>query len=120
MQDQAGQVQGHRIVDLPEKRVEIIKFALGGKEKVIYDQIFEESKEKVNDILKNQRNRLLGKKAQEGASSYSEIFVYLLRLRQACCHMSLLAECLDREELQSQKFETEGLQLCATIFHFRR
>ncbi len=98
-----------KIVDLPEKRIEVIKFALGNKEKIIYDQIFEESKEKVNDFLKNQRNRLLGKKTQENVSNYSEIFVYLLRLRQACCHMSLLAECLDIDELQNQKCETEGL-----------
>ena len=97
-----------KIVDLPEKRVEVIKFALKSKEKIIYDQLFEESKAKVQDFLKNQRNRLLGKKTQTGSSNFSEIFVYLLRLRQACCHMSLLAECLDKEELQTHKFETEG------------
>lgn len=53
---------------------------------------------------------MLGKKTQNGTNNYSEIFVYLLRLRQACCHMSLLAECLDTDELQKQKIESEGLE----------
>lgn len=97
-----------KIVELPDKTVEIIKFGLANKEKHIYDMIFDESKDKVKDFLKNQRNRLLGKKTQKDAGSYSEIFVYLLRLRQACCHMSLLAECLDRDELQNQKLENGG------------
>ena len=97
-----------KIVDLPEKKFEIVKFALGPKEKVNYDEIFKESQDKVKDFLKNQKNRLLGKKADAGATSYTEIFVYLLRLRQACCHMSLLAECLDRDELRNQKMESDG------------
>ena len=100
-----------KIVDLPEKSFEIVKFALGKKEKAIYDEIFKESQDKVKDFLKNQKNRLLGRKTDAGATSYSDIFVYLLRLRQACCHMSLLAECLDRNELQNQKLESDGIDL---------
>lgn len=105
-----------KIVELPDKTLEIVKFGLASKEKHIYDMIFDESKEKVKDFLSNQRNRLLGKKTQNDAGSYSEIFVYLLRLRQACCHMSLLAECLDRDELQNQKLQDGGkselIKLC--------
>ncbi len=43
------------IVQLPEKKIELIKFELGEKERYIYDKIFEESREKVRTLLKNQR-----------------------------------------------------------------
>ena len=64
---------------------------------------------KAKEFLANQQKRLLGKVTGAG-SSYSEMFVYLLRLRQACCHMSLLSECLDANELNSYKLESEGLE----------
>jgi SNF2 family DNA or RNA helicase len=69
------------LVDLPEKKYEIIKFPLNTFEKSIYDKIFEESKEKVKTFL---MNRQMG---QRGNTNVSEILIYLLRLRQACCHM---------------------------------
>ena len=70
-----------KLVDLPEKSFEMIKFPLNTFEKSIYDKIFEESKEKVKTFL---MNRQMGR---SGNSTVSEILVYLLRLRQACCHM---------------------------------
>lgn len=60
----------------------------------------------MNKILLNAQRRAMGREVR-GGSQTSEIFVYLLRLRQACCHMSLLSECLDKEELQKIKLETE-------------
>ena len=99
-----------RIVDLPDKSIEVVKFQLESKEKMIYEKIFKESKEKVNKFLSDQQRKILGKISKSaGSSNVSEIFVYLLRLRQACCHMSLLAECLDRSELENAKIESEGL-----------
>ena len=98
-----------KIVALPEKKIEDVLIKLGSKEKMIYEKIFEESKIKVDKFMKNQQQRILGKVAQTAGSSYAEIFVYLLRLRQACCHMSLLSECLDKAELQNVQMETEGL-----------
>ena len=86
-------------------------FALGEKERFIYDQIFSESQLKVEQFLKNQRYRILyGKESISGdkATSYTDIFVYLLRLRQACCHMSLLAEAIDRDELLNQRMESDA------------
>lgn len=99
-----------KIVDLPNKNIEIIRVKLNTEEKTIYDKIFNESKEKVKSFLQNQQNRLLGK-ASNGmsGSAVTEIFVYLLRLRQACCHLSLLSECLDMNELQSMKLEAQEL-----------
>ncbi len=76
---------GKKMVDLPDKSIEVIRFPLTNKEKCIYDKIFSESKEKVKTFL---RNRQLGRSNQSG--SVSEILVYLLRLRQCCCHMVLL------------------------------
>ena len=43
------------IVELPNKKIELIKFDLGDKERYIYDKIFDESREKVRALLKNQR-----------------------------------------------------------------
>ncbi|RNA33564.1 transcription termination factor 2 isoform X1 [Brachionus plicatilis] len=99
-----------KIVDLPDKNIEIIRVKLNTEEKTIYDKIFNESKEKVKSFLQNQQNRLLGKATNSmSGSAVSEIFVYLLRLRQACCHLSLLSECLDISELQSMKLEAQGI-----------
>jgi SNF2 family DNA or RNA helicase len=76
------------IVDLPEKRVEEVRFKLNSTENQIYQKIFAESKAKVKDILANQQNRLIGKaNGLAGGGNFSDVFVYLLRLRQACCHM---------------------------------
>jgi transcription termination factor 2 len=99
-----------RIVSLPDKNVEVVSFKLNQDEKIIYDKIFSESQAKVNKLLAQQQSRLIGKTTPGAGSNFSEIFVYLLRLRQACCHMSLLAECLDVNELQDVKLETEGLE----------
>ncbi|CAF0927371.1 unnamed protein product [Brachionus calyciflorus] len=99
-----------KIVDLPDKNIEIVKVKLNSEEKAIYEKIFNESKEKVKSFLQNQQNRLLGKSSNAmSGSAVSEIFVYLLRLRQACCHLSLLSECLDKNELQAMKLEAQDL-----------
>jgi len=87
------------IVDLPEKHIEEVRFKLNAGENIIYGKIFEESKQKVNEFLNNQHNKLIGK-ITSTTNNLSAIFVYLLRLRQACCHMSLLSECLDKDELK--------------------
>lgn len=94
-----------KIVDLPEKKVETITLQLNEFDKKIYETIFNESKERVNEFL---QQRLVGK---TGSGNFlSEILVYLLRLRQACCHMSLLSECIDKSVLQNIKVETDGIE----------
>ena len=93
---------------MPKRNYEVVRFKLQGPEKVIYDNIFKESKDKVTKILQSQQQKLLGKTSNT-AGGVSDIFVYLLRLRQACCHMSLLSECLDKDELSKMRVETEGI-----------
>ena len=97
------------IVDLPPKTIETISFKLNPKENAIYKKIFKESKERVTKILLNQQRRAMGRTVKDSGGT-SEIFVYLLRLRQACCHMSLLSECLDKEELKKIKMENECIE----------
>ena len=77
------------------------------KSKFIYDKIFGESAEKVKKFLIQQQKKLIG---VAGGGNFSEILVYLLRLRQACSHISLLSECLDVDELQRLKLETEDVE----------
>lgn len=98
-----------KLVDLPDKEIKIIYIKLSANERFIYEKIFKESKDKVNKFLNNQQKRVLGAKSVTG-NNFSEVLVYLLRLRQACSHLSLLAECLDINELQAMKLETEGLE----------
>jgi len=91
-----------KIVDLPEKKIEIVTVKLVGQEKFIYEKIFQESKDKVKKFLQY-------KGGMKADVNVSDILVYLLRLRQACCHMSLLSECLDMGELQNMKADAEGI-----------
>ncbi len=45
------------IVDLPDKRIEEVRFKLNNGEDIIYKKIFDESKEKVNEFLNEHQNR---------------------------------------------------------------
>jgi transcription termination factor 2 len=95
------------LVALPEKKIDVVRVRLNKTEKFIYDKLFKESAEKVRKFLIQQQKRLIG--ASMGGN-FSEILVYLLRLRQACSHISLLSECLDLNELQKLKSETEDVE----------
>lgn len=92
-----------KIVDLPNKDIKIVKVKLIARERFIYDKIFKESKEKFKKLLISKQ------RGTTSDTTMSDILVYLLRLRQACCHMSLLSEVLDKSELQSMKCDAEGL-----------
>ena len=95
------------LVDLPEKSIDIVRLGLNKTEKFLYEKIFKESAEKVKKFLIQQQKKLIG---VSSGGSFSEILVYLLRLRQACSHISLLSECLDINELQKMKAETEDVE----------
>ena len=43
------------ILELTNKKINVIKFELNEKERFIYDQVFEESQNRVRELLKNQR-----------------------------------------------------------------
>ena len=98
-----------RIVDLPDKNIQEIRIKLNPEEKAIYSKIFHEAKNEANKFLTTQKQREFGVTGSQG-SNLSRIFVMILRLRQACCHMSLLSECLDRDELKTMRLETEGVE----------
>jgi transcription termination factor 2 len=64
----------------------------------------------VKEFLANRQQRLIGKTTTQGANKLTDILLFLLRLRQATCHMSLLSEVLDKAELQNMKVETQGIE----------
>lgn len=92
---------------MPEKNIEVIRIKLTNEEKSIYDKMFSDSQKTVKEFLASRQQRLIGIKSGS-TNRLAEILVYLLRLRQACCHMSLLEECLDKEELKSMKVAIEA------------
>ncbi len=90
------------LVSLPEKNIKLIEIKLAANEQVVYKNIFDESKDKVNKFLKNQQRRLItGAKQSANSTKFSEILVYLLRLRQACSHLFLLSECISVDDLDT-------------------
>ncbi len=82
------------IVDLPEKKTIEVRFKLNPSERIVYNKIFKECKEKIAGFLNGRAGKVF-------------IFVYILRLRQACCHLSLFANCLEKNELACQISEDE-------------
>jgi transcription termination factor 2 len=99
-----------RIVNLPDKNIQEIRIKLNPEEKAIYTKIFQEAKSEANRFLTTQKQRMMGINQTSQGSGLSQIFVMILRLRQACCHMSLLSECLDKDELKTMRLETEGIE----------
>jgi transcription termination factor 2 len=92
------------IVDLPKKSIELIKFELDEPERCIYDQIFKESKEKVKTLLINQHSNQFYRNSY-GELNFSDVLVYILRLRQSCCHMNLIHQVVDMDELKNLQDE---------------
>lgn len=82
------------IVELPEKKVVEVRFQLSPSEKTVYQKLFKECKEKLKGFFNSKKEKVF-------------IFVYILRLRQACCHLSLFNNCLDKNKLICQVLEDE-------------
>jgi transcription termination factor 2 len=101
-----------RMVDLPDKVIKEVLVKLNSEEKAIYQKIFKEAQNAAQQFLTTQKQRELGKlrnnDAGAGGGGMTGMFVMILRLRQACCHMSLLSECLDKDELKNMKIEVLG------------
>jgi hypothetical protein len=85
----------------------VVRFKLIECERKVYDKIFETILDRVTKILEPQQLKSTGKLSGKLGGQMVEIFVYLLRLREACCHMSLLSEVevLGKDVL----VETEGI-----------
>ncbi|KAI8613212.1 SNF2 family N-terminal domain-containing protein [Chytriomyces sp. MP71] len=75
-------LDGRPIITLPEKRVEVVEADFSPSEREFYNSLEKKTLLKFNAYLR------------EGTvmQNYSNVLVLLLRLRQACCHPSLVAQ----------------------------
>ncbi|XP_030285329.1 transcription termination factor 2 isoform X2 [Sparus aurata] len=119
---------GKPLVSLPDRTLEVHRLKLSQDEKAVYDVVFAQSRSTLQNYLKRHEGNDVSKGnksssnpfdkvAQEfgmsqadpaasssqqpqQASSTVHILSLLLRLRQCCCHLSLLKKTLDSSELQ--------------------
>ncbi|KAJ4933588.1 hypothetical protein JOQ06_030414 [Pogonophryne albipinna] len=119
---------GKPLVSLPDRTCEVHQLKLSKDEQAVYDVVFAQSKSTLQNYLKRHEgtdatkgkassSNPFDKVAQEfgisqsdpaasssqqpqQASSTVHILSLLLRLRQCCCHLSLLKKTLDTSELQ--------------------
>ncbi|CAN9497655.1 unnamed protein product [Ophioblennius macclurei] len=120
---------GKPLVSLPDRTCEVHQLKLSADEQAVYDVVFTQSRSTLQNYLKKHEGNDLSKGksssssnpfqkvAQEfgvsqsdpvlsssqqplQASSTVHILSLLLRLRQCCCHLSLLKKTLDSSELQ--------------------
>ncbi|KAF7215317.1 RNA polymerase II [Nothobranchius furzeri] len=115
--------RGKPLVLLPNRSCEVHQLTLSKEEQAVYDVVFAQSRSTLQNYLKRHEGKDLNsgnsfssnpfdKVAQEfgmsqpvsgvpgQASSTVHILSLLLRLRQCCCHLSLLKKTLDTLELQ--------------------
>ncbi|XP_019517015.1 PREDICTED: transcription termination factor 2 isoform X1 [Hipposideros armiger] len=121
---------GKPLVMLPQRKYQLHRLKLSEDEETLYNVLFTTSRSALQSYLKRQEsvgnqsgqspNNPFGRVAQEfgpaepGRSAVAcskrpstvHILSQLLRLRQCCCHLSLLKSALDPEEMKS-----EGLSL---------
>uniref|UniRef100_A0A672GU86 Transcription termination factor 2 n=1 Tax=Salarias fasciatus TaxID=181472 RepID=A0A672GU86_SALFA len=120
---------GKPLVSLPERTCEVHRIKLSADEQAVYDVVFTQSRSTLQNYLKkhegtdvskgkapdsNPFERVAqefgmsqadpaapGSQQPQQASSTVHILSLLLRLRQCCCHLSLLKKTLDSSELQA-------------------
>ncbi|XP_037646360.1 transcription termination factor 2 isoform X2 [Sebastes umbrosus] len=138
--------KGRPLVSLPDRTCEVHQLKLSQDEKAVYDVVFAQSRSTLQNYLKRHEGKDVKTgnastsnpfdKAQEfgmsqadpavsssqqprQASSTVHILSLLLRLRQCCCHLSLLKKTLDTSELQgdgivlSLEEQLNALSLCS-------
>ncbi|XP_065105080.1 transcription termination factor 2 [Paramisgurnus dabryanus] len=129
---------GKPLVSLPDRTCEVHRLKLSEDEQAVYDVVFAQSRSTLQNYLKRHeggdtkkgdncnpfdkvarefgmsQQSSLSSSQQPQASSTIHILSLLLRLRQCCCHPSLLKKTLDQSELQGDGV-TLSLeeQLCA-------
>ncbi|KAM8854833.1 transcription termination factor 2 isoform 2-T3 [Spinachia spinachia] len=113
--------EGKPLVSLPDRTCEVHRLELSPDEQAVYDVVFAQSRSTLQNYLKRHEggdrkggassSNPFDKVAREfnvspapstsqQASSTVHILSLLLRLRQCCCHLSLLQKTLDTSELQ--------------------
>ncbi|KAI4898108.1 hypothetical protein NFI96_015372 [Prochilodus magdalenae] len=130
--------KGKPLVSLPDRSCEVHRVKLSEEEQSVYDVVFAQSRSTLQSYLKKHEGgdtkqghsgnpfdkvaREFGMSQQETVSSSQRsqgsstihILSLLLRLRQACCHLSLLKKTLDQSELQGDGIALSlEEQLCA-------
>uniref|UniRef100_UPI0037E76E70 transcription termination factor 2 n=1 Tax=Semicossyphus pulcher TaxID=241346 RepID=UPI0037E76E70 len=119
---------GKPLVSLPDRTCEVHQLKLSPNEQAVYDVVFAQSRSTLQNYLKRHEGNDMKKGNTSGsnpfdkvahefgmsqadtalsssqqpqqASSTVHILSLLLRLRQCCCHLSLLQKTLDSTELQ--------------------
>uniref|UniRef100_A0A8C2CY28 Transcription termination factor 2 n=1 Tax=Cyprinus carpio TaxID=7962 RepID=A0A8C2CY28_CYPCA len=129
---------GKPLVSLPDRTCEVHRLKLSEDEQAVYDVVFAQSRSTLQNYLKRHEEgntkkgdnsnpfekvaREFGMSQQDSlsssqppqASSTIHILSLLLRLRQCCCHLSLLRKTLDQSELQGDGVALSlEEQLCA-------
>ncbi|NXX89006.1 TTF2 factor, partial [Centropus bengalensis] len=123
---------GKPLVSLPQRSTQLHKLKLSEEEQSVYNVLFARSRSTLQSYLQrqelknegrryagsnpfervaqefgiNQKELLTGSQSASQVSSTVHVLSMLLRLRQCCCHLSLLKVALDQDNLQS-----EGLAL---------
>ncbi|NWU70771.1 TTF2 factor, partial [Pterocles burchelli] len=123
---------GKPLVSLPQRRTQLHQLKLSAEEQSVYDVLFARSRSTLQSYLKRQEQKnegreytggnpsekvaqqfglsqkefLAGSQSASQVSSTVHVLSMLLRLRQCCCHLSLLKVALDQVNLNS-----EGLSL---------
>ncbi|KAI7790438.1 putative transcription termination factor 2, partial [Triplophysa rosa] len=129
---------GKPLVCLPDRTCEIHRLKLSEDDQAVYDVVFAQSRSTLQNYLKRHeggeikkgehcnpfekvarefgmsQQGTLSSSQQPQASSTIHILSLLLRLRQCCCHLSLLKKTLDQSEMQGDGVALSlEEQLCA-------
>ncbi|XP_029495206.1 transcription termination factor 2 isoform X1 [Oncorhynchus nerka] len=119
---------GKPLVNLPDRTCEVHRLKLSEEEQSVYDVVFAQSRSTLQNYLKrhegdngkkgddsnpfdkgkgvarefgvSQADSVSSSQQTQGPTSTVHILSLLLRLRQSCCHLSLLKKTLDSSELQ--------------------
>ncbi|XP_029699974.1 transcription termination factor 2-like [Takifugu rubripes] len=122
---------GSPLVTLPDRTCEVHRLKLSQDEKAVYDVVFAQSRSTLQNYLKRHEQKDVnkgnpsssnpfssvaqefglsqtasaasGSQQPQQASSTVHILSLLLRLRQCCCHLSLLKKTLDPSELNGDE-----------------
>uniref|UniRef100_A0A8C0F2S9 Transcription termination factor 2 n=1 Tax=Bubo bubo TaxID=30461 RepID=A0A8C0F2S9_BUBBB len=109
---------GKPLVSLPQRSTQLHQLKLSAEEQSVYNVLFARSRSTLQSYLRRQEQKNEGRdytggnpfeKGSQSASQVSStvhVLSMLLRLRQCCCHLSLLKVALDQVNLNS-----EGLSL---------
>ncbi|XP_030643449.1 transcription termination factor 2 [Chanos chanos] len=129
---------GKPLVSLPERNCELHRLKLSEDEQSVYDVLFAQSRSTLQSYLKrheegdtkkgdganpfekvarefgvSQHDSVSSSQSSQSSSAIN-ILSLLLRLRQCCCHLSLLKKTLDQSELQADGISLSlEEQLCA-------